>query len=64
MSRYRLMTDERLDDLRRTPRQADVSDVEDLVSEVDKLRAEILAARSRGVAPEAFWIPDADGNVG
>lgn len=31
------MTQERLDDLRRTPRQADVEDVEDLVSEVDRL---------------------------
>lgn len=64
MSRYRLMTDERLDDLRRTPRQADVSDVEDLVSEIDKLRAEILTARRNGSTPEAFWIADADGNVG
>ena len=64
MSRYRLLTADRLDDLRRTPRQADVSDVEDLVSEVDRLRAEILAARRNGSAPEAFWLPDADGNVG
>lgn len=60
----RLMTDDRLDDLRRTPRQADVSDIEDLVSEVDKLRAEILAARRNGSTPEAFWLPDAEGNVG
>lgn len=64
MSRYRPLTDERLDDLRRTPRQADVSDVEDLVSEIDKLRAEILAARRNGSMPEVFWVPDADGNVG
>lgn len=34
------MTEERLDDLRRTPRQADVTDVEDLVSEIDRLHTE------------------------
>lgn len=33
-----MLTDEQLDALRRTPRQASVSDVEDLVSEVDRLR--------------------------
>jgi hypothetical protein len=64
MTRRRLLTDDRMDDLRRTPRQADVSDVEDLVGEVDRLRAEILAARHNGSAPEAFWLPDADGNTG
>ena len=36
------MTEERLDDLRRTPRQADVTDVEDLVSEVDRLRLRVI----------------------
>lgn len=32
------LTEERLDDLRRTPRQADVTDVEDLCSEIERLR--------------------------
>ena len=36
------MTKERLDDLRRTPRQADVTDIEDLVSEVDRLKLKVI----------------------
>lgn len=56
---YKPMDNERLDDLRRTPRQANVSDVEDLCSEIDYLRSEV-----ERLADALLRIRDANGPHG
>lgn len=43
-SNLRILTEDRLDSIRQSPRQADVTDVEDLCSEIDSLRAAIKKA--------------------